>query len=178
MRKISVIFCLGMFFFCIFGWAFLNYEYPRKYREEIYVYSKQYNVNPAMVASVIDIESGYDTLSISNAKAVGLMQLLPTTAFDMAGRLGLEITYDDLFFADINIRLGTYYLRYLIDMFDGIETNALSAYNWGLKNVQNWLAMGNKNNVGEVTDIPVNETQKYITKYKKSYFVYSKIYNY
>lgn len=178
MRKISVLFLVGIFFISILGWAYTNYEYPQNYKYQILKYSEMYNVNPAMLASVIDIESNYNISTISNAGAVGLMQLLPSTAYEVAQKIGIEITYEDLFDADVNIQIGAYYLRYLLDLFDGIETNALSAYNWGLKNVRSWLILGNYNSNGEIVDIPVTETKNYLDKYKKSYFVYSKIYNY
>lgn len=138
-------------------------------------YSYEYNLSKSLVASVINIESHYDSKAISDAGAIGLMQLMPNTAEEIARKLGVE-DYD-LNDVEINIRFGCYYLRYLLDMFDENIINSLCAYNWGLKNVQNWLHEGNLDDSGTITNIPVDETRGYIKKYKFNNIVYSKILN-
>ncbi len=157
---------------------FVVFRYPTKYKSIIDKYSAEYGVDNSLVASVINIESGYDKNSVSSVGAVGLMQLMPSTAYDVAKRLNLEIEYGDLFDENINIRLGTYYLRYLLDMFDGNEINALSSYNWGLSNVKMWMSYGNINKSGEIENLPVKETENYLKKYKISRFMYKNILNY
>ena len=152
--------------------------FPRKYLNIINVYAEKYSLSKSMIASVINIESGYDKDCVSNAGAIGLMQLLPSTAFDCANRLDMVITEKDLYNPEININLGCYYLSYLLDMFDGNLENSLSAYNWGLGNVKNWIALGNIDDNGTVTNIPVEETVGYIRKYNASYFVYENFYKY
>ena len=69
--------------------------YPSKYKSEIKKYSKQYELNPSMVASVIKIESNYNSTAISQAGAIGLMQIMPTTAVEVANKLGIETIITD-----------------------------------------------------------------------------------
>lgn len=150
--------------------------FPRKYNDLIEKYANEYNLDKYLIASVINIESGYDTNSVSKVGAMGLMQILPSTAFDIAGRIGIEIEKNDLFDEEINIQLGAFYLRYLLDLFDGNIDNTLSAYNWGLSNVKNWINDGNIDDTGTITNIPVSETSNYLKKFKANKFVYKNIY--
>ena len=150
--------------------------FPRKYNDLIDKYSQEYNLDKYLIASVINIESGYDSNSVSKAGAIGLMQILPSTAFDIADRIGIEIEENDLFNEEINIQLGSFYLRYLLDLFDGNINNTLSAYNWGLSNVKNWINDGNIDETGTITNIPVRETSNYLKKFKANKFVYKNIY--
>lgn len=150
--------------------------FPKRYADYISLYSDQYGVDRYIVASVINVESGYDSNAVSNAGAMGLMQILPTTAQDVADRLDITIEENDLFDVDTNIKIGCYYLSYLLKMFDGNIVNSLCAYNWGLNNVKNWINDGNIDESGSITNIPVKETRDYIKKYNVSSFVYKNIY--
>ncbi len=150
--------------------------FPRKYIDEIDKYSTRYNLSNYMVASIINIESGYDLMAHSSADAMGLMQLKLTTAMDMARGTGIDIDNVTIYDKDINIMLGCKYMSYLLDMFDGNETNALASYNWGLTNVKEWIASGNRDESGTIENIPVRETREYLKKYKLNRFVYKNIY--
>lgn len=150
--------------------------FPRKYIDEINKYSAKYNLPSYMVASIINIESGYDAMAHSNADAMGLMQLKLTTAMDMARGTGIDVDSVSIYDKDINIMLGCKYMSYLLDVFDGNETNALASYNWGLTNVKGWIASGNRDEGGTIENIPVRETREYLKKYKLNRFVYKNIY--
>ena len=152
--------------------------FPRRHNDLIEKYSKEYNLSKSMIASIINIESRYDEGAVSDAGAIGLMQILPSTAEDCAKRIGLAYSTEVLHDPKTNIQLGCFYLSYLLELFEGNLINSLCAYNWGLGNVQNWINLGNKNDDGTIINIPVKETQNYITKYRVNYFVYSKVYNY
>lgn len=149
--------------------------FPQKYNDLINKYSQMYNVHKSIIASVINIESSYRKDCVSKAGAVGLMQILPSTAHDMASRLDMQIEDEDLFDEETNIKIGTFYLSYLLDIFDNNITNALSAYNWGMNNVKDWILNGNHDN-GTINNIPVEETRNYLKKFNTSYFVYKNIY--
>lgn len=177
MKKVFKILAI-IFAIVLVAILFVVFRYPTKYKNIIDKYCDEYGVDNFLVASVINIESGYDKNSVSSVGAVGLMQLMPSTAYDVAKRLNLEIEYADLFDENINIRIGTYYIRYLLDMFDGNEINALSAYNWGLSNVKMWMSYGNINKSGEIENLPVKETENYLKKYKISKYMYKNILNY
>lgn len=157
--------------------CFLMGMFPRmKYRDIVSRYCNEYNLDMAMVCSIINIESGFDSDAKSSAGAIGLMQLLPSTAFDCADRINIEISEEDIFDEEKNIRLGCFYINYLLEVFDGDLVNTLCAYNWGLGNVRDWIVLGNVNHEGTIAEIPVKETRNYLRKYKLNYFVYSNIY--
>lgn len=152
--------------------------FPRKYFAEIQTVALKYDLSPSLVASVINIESGYDNYAVSKVGARGLMQILPSTALDCADRMAVEITEDDLFDYKINLELGCFYLRYLLDLFDDNVINVLSAYNWGLGNVTRWIEMGNVDMYGTITNIPIEETSNYLRKFQVNKFVYEKLYKF
>jgi len=88
----------------------------------------------ALVRSVVHHESGGDARAVSHKSAKGLMQITPITERELLRRL--KIPAGDLFDADYNVRLGTRYLRILIDRFGGDLYLALAAYNAGPTRVQ------------------------------------------
>jgi soluble lytic murein transglycosylase-like protein len=91
-------------------------------------YAKRFGVDPLTVLAVIQVESQFDPKAVSSAGAMGLMQLQPGTARTLADELGLEWTGDDLLFdPDVNVLLGTCYLRHLLDRFGDADA-ALAAY--------------------------------------------------
>lgn len=170
---------VSIFLTIAIAWAMIFLlNYPTKYKQEIEFFANKYNLSPSLVASVIKIESNYDEKSISNAGAVGLMQILPSTALDMSNRMGIDLDTNNLCDVNTNIDIGCFYLRYLLDMFDGNISNTLSAYNWGLANVKTWMLRGNIDGYGSIKDIPVKETANYLKKYKKAKFVYCNIFGY
>lgn len=124
---------------------------PRAVRSEagytniINTTSKKYSVDPSLVKAVIKTESGYNPSAISRKGAMGLMQLMPSTAREMG-------VYN-AFNPEENIEGGTRYLRYLIDRFGGNLTLALAAYNSGPSRVER---------TGNVP--PITETREYVKK--------------
>lgn len=175
MRKLWIIIggVVG-FLTCVVALFFLRF--PKKYLNIIEKYSNECNLPTYLVASVINIESGYDELAKSSAGAMGLMQLKLSTASDMANYLGVKVDSVNIYDVELNIMLGTKYLAYLLDMFGGNETNALVAYNWGLQNVKDWIAKGNVAESGTITNIPVKESRNYLKKYRLNRFVYKGLY--
>lgn len=114
------------YFPVIFGDAL----YPLKYEEYIVKYSKQFDVDPAVIAGLIFVESRYNAEAVSRVGARGLMQIMPATAEGIAKRLG-EPSAGDLFDPDVNIRYGSYYIKSLIDKYNGDVDAALAWYNGG-----------------------------------------------
>jgi soluble lytic murein transglycosylase len=96
------------------------------------------DLDPAMIAAVIYAESRFRNQE-SDAGALGLMQITPQTAHDIE-RLsgGTTFVTSDLSDPQINISYGSYYLRHLLDRYDGNEVAALAAYNAGTGNVDRW----------------------------------------
>ncbi len=121
-----------------------------RYSKEIKKACKKYNLDPKLIRALIQVESNFNPKAKSKAGAVGLMQLMPTTA----KQLGVKDRLDP---AD-NIEGGVRYLRYLIERFDGNITHAIASYNCGPLNVEKY---------GKVP--PFKETQRYV---KKIYSIY------
>ncbi len=141
-------------------WLLLfNVCFPLKYRQEIISASQEYRVDAVLIAAVINAESSFDKNKISTKHAIGLMQLLPSTAESLSNDKTI-----DLFDPAINIKLGVKYLAYLIKRFNDIDT-ALFAYNAGEGNVSRWLKEQGKT---KLTTCPFKETNAYVSKIKKS----------
>ena len=105
--------------------------------------ARLHDLEPDLVMAVIEVESAGYHLAESHVGALGLMQLLPPTGKEMAGRRGIEWKGPDtLFDPVINVRLGTTYLRELADRYDGDVNMALAAYNWGPGRIDRRLARG------------------------------------
>jgi soluble lytic murein transglycosylase len=121
------------------------------------------HVDAALIAAVIYQESKFRDQT-SHAGARGLMQITPTTADFIAHRSGgVGFSQADLATPQINISYGTYYLRYLIDHYDGNETLAVAAYNAGQTNVDRWVrSAGGSGSFDASSDIPFPETRGYV----------------
>ena len=159
---VSASFLLMFLISCFYG-----YFYPIKYEQEIYSYSKDYGVNPDLVASVINVESGFNKDRVSNKGAIGLMQLMPKTAQWVAEKLGENYQKEYLFNPQTNIKYGTYYLSYLINYFSD-ENLAICAYNAGMGNVNEWLKTENFYGNKKILAVPFKETQNYYNKVLKN----------
>jgi soluble lytic murein transglycosylase len=122
-------------------------------------------LDPALIAAVIYAESKFDPRP-SSAGAEGLMQILPATAYFIAHLSGGErFTASDLATPSINVAYGSYYLRYLLDHYNGDEMLAVAAYNGGLANVDSWVARASAAG-GRLTvaGIPFPETRAYVQR--------------
>ena len=165
--KKSIIILLIIILVMVAALAAISYiSYPLKYTELVTKYSTKYNLDPSLVYSTINVESSFNSDSISKSNAMGLMQLLPTTANDIATRLN-KFEYNILD-PDTNIEFGCYYLRYLLDMYNGNLDYAIIAYNAGLGTLNNWL----ENNIS-MDDIPYQETKEYLKKIKFNIKIYN-----
>jgi soluble lytic murein transglycosylase len=116
---------------------YLRARYPLKYEAIVEGHARNYRLDPALLAAVIYRESKFDARAGSRAGAIGLMQLTPATARGIALRTGgTRFKMADLYDPEINIRYGAWYLRHLLDSFDGDVRKALAAYNGGRGNVE------------------------------------------
>lgn len=111
---------------------------PLRHDDVIREQAADKDLDPAMIAAVIYAESRFRDQE-SHAGARGLMQITPQTAAAIAHLSGgTQFVTGDLSDPEINIRYGSYYLRYLLDRYDGNEVAALAAYNAGTGNVDRW----------------------------------------
>jgi len=138
--------------------------FPEPWWETIKTESAKNNLDPYMVASLIRQESEFDPSVVSYANAWGLMQLLPTTGKQMAREEGMShFQTFQLLDPATNIRLGTRYLRQMLERFGGVQEYALAAYNAGDNRVADWEAAGPYHGMDEfVESIPFTQTREYV----------------
>jgi hypothetical protein len=115
------------------------------YHQIVHEKAKEYNIDPSLVKAVIKTESNWNYMAVSRKGAMGLMQLMPSTANDM--------NVHNPFNPEENIEGGVKYLKYLLERFNGDLTLALAAYNAGPKTVEKF---------GLVP--PITETRQYVSK--------------
>jgi soluble lytic murein transglycosylase len=121
------------------------------------------HLDPALIAGVIYAETKFQPRT-SSAGALGLMQLLPETAHFIARQSGgARFTTEDLATPAVNIAYGSWYLRYLLDRYEGNEVDAVAAYNAGWANVDKWVAQAHAEGGHlSVAAIPFPETREYV----------------
>ena len=144
--------------------------YPVYYGEEINRYSKERNLNPYLILALIKEESHFDPNIESAVGAVGLMQVLPSTAEMVTGSL---FSKSSLKTEDLNISVGTAYFKYLMENFLNKEELCVISYNSGPNAVKRW--MDKNNNLPFdifVEKIPYSETKTYIKKVFGAYWNY------
>lgn len=156
----------------------LKMIYPQKYAELVNQYAEENDLDPLLVFAIIKAESNFDEDVISNSGAVGLMQLMESTAQEMADDLAIEIpTKEALFDPELNIQIGTYYFAYLLGIYEGNIYLALTAYNAGIGNVNTWIEEGTIREDGsDIENIPYKETNNYVRKIVRDYRIYQDLY--
>jgi soluble lytic murein transglycosylase len=133
---------------------------PLRHEDIIRQQAAAKGLDPALIAGVIYAESKFRDLT-SHAGAMGLMQLTPDTARYIANLSGgTKFKLEDLSTPQVNISYGSFYLRYLMNRYDGNLVLVLAAYNAGGGNVDRWLKEGRT----RVRDIPFPETREYIKR--------------
>jgi soluble lytic murein transglycosylase len=121
------------------GEAIKEVTLPLRHDDIIRQQAAEKDLDPALIAAVINAESGFDPHARSSAGARGLMQVTPATAQAIANESGgVTFEVDDLDDPQINISYGAFHLRELLDSYDGNEIAALAAYNAGSGNVDEW----------------------------------------
>lgn len=152
-----------------------NLLYPFDYQDIIVKYSNEYNLDEALVMAVIKTESNF-VHDAHSGKASGLMQLTDETADWVCKRLDVKRESVELMNPKDNIRLGCYYLSYLIKYYDGNIDVALAAYNGGPGNVDKWLKNKEYSSDGiNLKYIPFKETREYVQKVNSQKVIYEKM---
>jgi soluble lytic murein transglycosylase len=142
--------------------------YPLRYDAIVRAHAHNYDLNPALLAAVIEQESKFNANARSSAGAIGLMQLQPATAKGIAKYTGgSKFVLSDLQNPEINIRYGAWYLHHLMQKY-GDERTALAAYNAGQENVDRWRA------AGEGIQFP--ETVAYVDRVERLKGIYRRAY--
>ena len=149
--------------------------YKKEYSEYVEKYSKEYDVDADLIYAIIKAESNFESKAVSNQNAQGLMQLMYSTAEEIAESLDLELTEENIFEPEINIQLGTKYISKLLEKYECTEV-ALAAYNAGSGNVDKWIKNGTiKSDGSDIENIPYKETNAYVRKIMRDYEIYKEL---
>ena len=156
----------------------MKFIYPVADEEIIYKCATENELDPYLVLSVIKAESNFVSDALSHKDAKGLMQITDETGKWAAEKMGIEdFEVMDLNTPSINVSIGCWYLRDLLDKYDNNITLALCAYNAGSTNVSKWLANKKYSLDGKTLDeIPFNETKKYVENIEKYHKRYMQLY--
>ncbi len=139
--------------------------YTLTYPDIIIAQSASFGVDPYLAAAVIYCESSGRETIVSGKGAVGLMQIMPKTGAWIAEKLEMnEYSEELLKDPETNIRMGCWYLSYLLKRYDNNRVHALAAYNAGPGNVSKWLEDPAYTQDGQLTEIPFDETAAYVKK--------------
>jgi len=149
----------------LFRKAVTEFNLPLTNADVIRQQAAEKHLDPALVAGVIYAETKFDPRP-SSAGAQGLMQILPQTAEFLAHKSGATtFTVADLGTPQVNIAYGSYYLRYLLDHYNGKTVLALAAYNGGIGNVDQWVADARQHDRQmTIKAIPFPETRAYVQR--------------
>jgi len=134
-------------------------------------------VDPYLIAAIIREESQYDVKAVSRVGAIGLMQVMPATANNVAQRVGLPaVGREDLFDQETNIRIGVRYVEQLLEQFSGNLVYTIASYNAGPLAVGNWIAQYRGQGQDEFVElIPYQETRQYVKRVLRTYREYVRL---
>ncbi|MGL4572374.1 MAG: lytic transglycosylase domain-containing protein [Clostridium sp.] len=154
-----------------------KYAFPYKHKEIVDKYSKEYNLDPLFVLSIIKAESKFNSNARSHKDAVGLMQITDSTGEWIAEQMGIKNYSSDMLYDEsTNVKMGCWYLNNLYKEFNDKDL-VISAYNAGRGNVNKWLKDNNYSKDGKnIHYIPFPETKNYVDKVNVYYKVYKYLY--
>lgn len=149
-------------------------RYPTPYRELMRAYAREHALDEAWVYGLIRQESRFITQAKSSAGASGLMQVMPATAKWIAKRIGMGDFRDHMIYqVDTNIRFGTHYLRYALDVSGNQPLIATAGYNAGPGRARRWLPAQPLEGAIYAETIPFSETRDYVQKVMSNAFFYA-----
>ncbi|MBI4389475.1 MAG: transglycosylase SLT domain-containing protein, partial [Nitrospinae bacterium] len=152
--------------------------FPKAFIDPAHTVAGRYDLDPFLALSLMRQESAFDPAAVSRSNAIGLMQLIPSTAAQVARGLERDApTAENLKDPNINIQLGVDYLNSLLNAFDGNLVHALAAYNAGPRKVREWIALRSGfDPLQFIESIPYNETREYVKSVIRNYYVYLALY--
>ena len=149
-------------------------RYPTPYATEIRDAARSAGLDPAYVFGVIRQETRFMATLRSSAGATGLMQLMPGTARWVAKKTGTELPRpDQVYDPAVNLRLGTAYLRLVLDDLDGSQALAAAAYNAGPGRPRRWREGPTLDAAAWAENVPFGETRDYVKRVLSNAAVYS-----
>ncbi|MBI1996828.1 MAG: transglycosylase SLT domain-containing protein [Deltaproteobacteria bacterium] len=154
------------------------YRFPLAYWDTIQQKAQERDLDPFLILALIRQESLFDAQARSPAFALGLMQLLPSTAARVAKLVGLEPPSNEkLFEPEVNLTLGTQYLKDLLLRYSNNWFKAIAAYNAGEAAVDRWEKEIVTDDIEEFVErIPYVETRGYVKLVMRNHRIYKKLY--
>ena len=157
--------------------AFWQLSYPTPYSATVEAAAAEFDVDPLLIWAIMRQESRFDPEALSYVGARGLMQVMPSTQDWIAEQLTEDIPPGDAFTAEANIRLAAWFLRFLLDYYDGDLELAVAAYNGGAGSVDSWLANPLVSDRDDLLRwIGFGETREYLGHVALNYQVYQALY--
>ncbi|GIQ69826.1 lytic transglycosylase domain-containing protein [Xylanibacillus composti] len=172
----------------LFSSQWLGYLiYPIHYEQEIREIAKDYGVDPLFMAAIVRVESNFKPDKSSKKNAMGLMQIMPETGEWVLEQAGFrDNTIGDLYEPTLNLKTGAWYLRFLHNMYDGLEGErtdrdrmalVAAAYNAGPGKVRQWLNEGVwDGKEATLSEVPFGETRHYVHRVLYYYKKYEALY--
>lgn len=154
-----------------------NLRYPAPFRENLQGKLREHGLEEAWVYGLMRQESRFATHAKSNVGAAGLMQIMPATAKWVARKMGMRDYRSALIHdTEVNLKLGTYYMKNVLSSFDNNAAMASAAYNAGPGRARHWR--GNIPLEGAIYAecIPFDETRDYVKKVMSNTVYYSKLF--
>ncbi|NBQ91120.1 MAG: lytic transglycosylase domain-containing protein [Betaproteobacteria bacterium] len=142
----------------------LDQRFPTPFRRDVLAKTGEIGLDPAYVYGLIRQESRFVTDARSHVGASGLMQVMPATAKWTAKRIGLPFKPEMITDRDANLRIGTAYLKIVLDDFGGSQAMAAAAYNAGPSRPRRWREGQAIEAAAWAESIPFNETRDYVKK--------------
>jgi soluble lytic murein transglycosylase len=157
--------------------ALWQLSYPRPYSATVELAAAEFDTDPLLIWAVMREESRYDPEALSYVGARGLMQVMPSSQAWIAEQLGEDISPGDAFTPKAIIRMGAWFLHFLVDYFEGDLELAIAAYNGGAGSVDIWQADPRVSDRDDLLRwIGYGETREYLGRVSLSYRVYQALY--
>ena len=148
-------------------------RYPTPFRRDMLARTREAGIDPAYVYGLIRQESRFIMDARSGVGASGLMQLMPATARWTARKVGMHFTPNMITDRDVNLKLGTSYLKLLLDDMGGSQAMAAAAYNAGPNRPRRWREGPQVEAAAWTENIPFSETRDYVKKVLSNATFYS-----
>ena len=155
------------------------YRFPLAFWDAVKQKAEARGMDPYLIISLIRQESLFDTRARSSAAALGLMQLLPSTARRVGAQIGFTVPSEQaLFDPEVNLSLGTQYLKDLLERYSNNWFKAIAAYNAGEAAVDRWNQAIVTDDIEEFVErIPYRETRQYVKLVMRNHRIYKSLYD-
>jgi soluble lytic murein transglycosylase len=158
--------------------GFWELSYPRPYSATVNAAAAEFDVDSLLIWSIMRQESRFDPGAFGFAAERGLMQILPPTQDWIAEQLGEEISPGKAFTPQANVRMGAWYMRHLLDYYDGDLELTIAAYNGGPGNVDSWQEDPLvRNRADFLRWIGFGQTREYLEHVALNYRIYRALYD-